>query len=151
MYLSIHEAFVLSQDRHPVGLVFFPSILPEPLQRSLVVESLGNAKQPNVTSLDPHYRLPREGLWNAFLSGQGEQVVERIDFDPDQTTISTDGTKHASSNRGTSEDTGAELTRKAIDAKLKEVTVGDLVPKLRWANVGYHYNVSSRPNPYRPR
>jgi alkylated DNA repair protein alkB family protein 1 len=130
-----------ADERGETGLVFFPSILPEPLQRSLVVESLQNARQPNVTSLDPHYQLPREGLWNAWNSGKGEEFVESLDFRSLPPTASTSGGEPIITGSKSSTDSLSAASAKAIDSKSKEMTVRDLIPKLRWSNVGYHYNV----------
>ncbi|GAA5852870.1 hypothetical protein JCM5353_001226 [Sporobolomyces roseus] len=126
------------------GLVFFPSILPQPLQRSLVVESLQNARQPNVTSLDPHYKLPEEGLWNAWLEGKVDDSVESIQFRPStpslydadrllKTDVASPTTSLESSRANTPE----------LETK-KEIAVRNLVPKLRWSNVGYHYNWTTK-------
>ncbi|GAA5935627.1 uncharacterized protein JCM15063_001758 [Sporobolomyces koalae] len=122
------------------GLVFFPSIVPPETQRLLVVESLQNAKQPNVTSLDPHYALPPEGLWNVFHSGRLHEVVERIKSPMPASDQNSENTArsntHGTPVRAESDD--------LIDSDSSKVTMEDLVPKLRWSNVGYHYNWTTK-------
>ncbi|GAA5914461.1 uncharacterized protein JCM6883_004805 [Sporobolomyces salmoneus] len=126
------------------GLVFFPSILPEALQRSLVEESLQNAKQPNVTSLDPHYLLPEEGLWNAWTSGRGYETVERIDLQTAASGVVSGAEEQVVGKTTSSIESLGSTSTGTIDSKAKEVTVGELVPKLRWSNVGYHYNWTTK-------
>ncbi|GAA5994265.1 hypothetical protein JCM5350_002502 [Sporobolomyces pararoseus] len=126
------------------GLVFFPSILPEALQRSLVVESLQNAKKPNITSLTPHYRLPEEGLWNAWVSGKGNEIVERIDLGSTSSTCASAGASQTGSSLESSVESLGSKQHGTIDGKAKEITVEELVPKLRWTNVGYHYNWTTK-------
>lgn len=140
---TLADAARTDRPYHQTGLVFFPSILPERLQRSLVIESLKNAKSPNVTSLDPHYRLPREGLWNASTSGRGDETVERIDYGVIPSATPTSDTKQPDDSSESLKDALTRASTATIDAKAKEVTVRELVRKLRWANVGYHYNVQS--------
>lgn len=133
----------LSRAHAPVltGLVFFPSILPEPLQRSLVVESLQNARRPNVTSLDPHYKLPAEGLWNALIDGKGAETVESIEFRPCATSPSAEDQQIGSSMSSSTNSLDTSRANTPEPGAKKEITIRELVPKLRWANVGYHYNV----------
>ncbi|GAA5957178.1 hypothetical protein JCM3765_005430 [Sporobolomyces pararoseus] len=126
------------------GLVFFPSILPEALQRSLVVESLQNAKQPNITSLTPHYRLPEEGLWNAWFSGKGSEIVERIDLASTSSTNASAEIPRACNSLESSVESLESKPVGTIDTKVKEHTIEELVPKLRWSNVGYHYNWTTK-------
>ncbi|KAK4331651.1 Fe2OG dioxygenase domain-containing protein [Rhodotorula toruloides] len=92
------------------GLVFFPRILPESLQRSLVTETLTHARSPNLTSLEPHYYLPAE----------------------------------VPSSSECSSAQGGEESKQAVDSGERDVTVRDLVPKLRWSNVGWHYNWTTK-------
>ncbi|GAA5876404.1 hypothetical protein JCM1840_006013 [Sporobolomyces johnsonii] len=147
------------------GLVVFPSILPEALQRSLVVESLQHARLPNLTSLDKHYDLPEGGLWNAWAAGKGEQVVPRVDGGPPK--ANSDGTRlkrervcfepvtkenwHEVKGRGVSmadepEERAALESRSQTpdEAVVRDATVAELLPKLRWSNVGWHYDWTSK-------
>ncbi|GAA6005778.1 hypothetical protein JCM11491_004006 [Sporobolomyces phaffii] len=126
------------------GLVFFPSILPEPLQRRLVVESLENARQPNVTSLDPHFRLPQEGLWNAWTAGKGDSTVESIDFDPSASTVPSSSRQATITIESSKDVLSSKEAAESDDLVSKRATIRELVPKLRWSNVGYHYNWTTK-------
>ncbi|BGP30760.1 hypothetical protein JCM10296v2_002517 [Rhodotorula toruloides] len=124
------------------GLVFFPRVLPESLQRSLVIETLTLARSPNLTSLDPHYHLPAEGLWARLLAGNGEEAVRRKDGGLNG-AVSDDSASKAPSSECPSAQ-GGEESKQAVESGERDVTVRDLVPKLRWSNVGWHYNWTTK-------
>lgn len=123
-------------DFHLAGFVFFPRILPESLQRALVIETLSHAAQPNLTSLDNHYELPRGGLWSAWRNGRGEEGVSQ------KVAAAPAGASTSASGPSTAETTLEESERLTSASSAAGATVGELLPKLRWANVGWHYNVS---------
>ncbi|GAA5860069.1 hypothetical protein JCM8547_003082 [Rhodosporidiobolus lusitaniae] len=118
------------------GLVLFPSILPESLQRDLVVETLQHARRPNLTNLDPHYVLPEGGLWNAWLARRGEEVVPALKTEEAVSPGTGSGYDTPSTDAGSR--TGSR------DGREKQVTVRELLPKLRWSNVGFHYNWTTK-------
>ncbi|GAA6034827.1 hypothetical protein JCM8097_009318 [Rhodosporidiobolus ruineniae] len=124
------------------GLVLFPAVLPPALQRSLVVETLSHARRPNLTNLDPFYTLPKGGLWSAWTEGRGEEVVPSFPFEEEE----KEGTATPASGSGygtpSTEDTLEEVSVRL--GKKREVTVRELLPKLRWNNVGYHYNWTTK-------
>ncbi|BGP54487.1 hypothetical protein JCM8202v2_002068 [Rhodotorula sphaerocarpa] len=126
----------------PAGFVFFPRILPEQLQRDLVVETLCHAGEPNLTSLDNHYELPPGGLWNAWREGRGDQAVRRKAFEPEGRNESGIGTSGSGFDSRPTPNASAEHAPVRQDEKA--VTVADLLTKLRWANVGWHYNWSTK-------
>ncbi|GAA6051661.1 hypothetical protein JCM3770_001217 [Rhodotorula araucariae] len=119
------------------GLVFFPCILPQALQRALVVETLQYARRPNLTQLDRLYELPQEGLWNAWAADRGDEVVKRVVDSSMGCTGPLPG-----SSKGCTE--GGEGKGGAESAMEREITVAQLLPKLRWANVGWHYDWTTK-------
>ncbi|TNY22356.1 hypothetical protein DMC30DRAFT_411045 [Rhodotorula diobovata] len=124
------------------GLVFFPRILPEALQRALVVETLQHARRPNLTQLDKLYDLPSEGLWNAWTTGKGEEVVERT---ADAAAVGPGVTAGPSAAANALGLEGATKTApKGAEPAQGAVTVRDLLPKLRWANVGWFYDWTTK-------
>jgi hypothetical protein len=71
---------VLSFDSFP-GLVLLPDFLAPSVQRDLVKEALREAavSPPNSTSLDPHYTLPAEGIWEAARREPRREISRRVD------------------------------------------------------------------------
>ncbi|GAA5887327.1 hypothetical protein JCM6882_002493 [Rhodosporidiobolus microsporus] len=133
------------------GLVLFPRILPESLQRSLIVETLQHARRPNLTVLDKSYHLPAEGLWAAWLAGRGDEVVPSFPEEEEgrEGTPASSGYETPSTDAGSGmEDARAgRLLEKALSREVsrsREVTVRELLPKMRWANVGYYYNWTTK-------
>ncbi|BGO90279.1 hypothetical protein NBRC10512_004800 [Rhodotorula toruloides] len=124
------------------GLVFFPRILPESLQRSLVVETLTHARSPNLTSLEPHYHLPAEGLWTRLLAGNGEEAVRRKNGGLNGAI--SDGIASTAPCLECSSPQGGRESKQAVHIGERDVTVRDLIMKLRWSNVGWHYNWTTK-------
>lgn len=140
------------------GLVLLPAILSEQLQRDLTRETLSHSRQPNNTSLSRHYKLPDEGLWQAWAAGKhddpcerltkGERVYrrERLDFEPvtmdnfrtlkgrgDGYAMHVEQYKPGTANSSDGEEQSSSLT------------VSDLIPKIRWTTIGYTYDVGLSP------
>ncbi|BGP38410.1 hypothetical protein JCM10450v2_002355 [Rhodotorula kratochvilovae] len=130
------EDYAIVIPRVP-GLVLFPRILPEALQRALVVETLQHARRPNLTQLDKLYALPEEGLWNAWEAGRGGEVVKPIEEPAREGENAAAGPPCTSSACSAAKE-GFEGVDK------REITVGQLLPKLRWANVGWHYDWTTK-------
>ncbi|GAA5829253.1 hypothetical protein JCM11251_004983 [Rhodosporidiobolus azoricus] len=135
------------------GLVLFPRILPDSLQRSLVAETLQHARRPNLTVLDNAYQLPPKGLWNAWVAGKGEEVVPAIPAPKEEqnggeregTPASSTGYDTPSTDAGSGmEDGKADRLLERALSRTREVTVRELLPKMRWANVGWYYNWTSK-------
>ncbi|GAA5983822.1 hypothetical protein JCM11641_005206 [Rhodosporidiobolus odoratus] len=132
------------------GLVLFPSILSESLQRELVVETLQNARRPNLTNLDAFYKLPEGGLWKAWSSGRGEEVVPSLLGDGVASSRGNSPNGSGSDQTLAPSRCATPLIRVAkevsVDAagERKEITVREMLPKLRWSNVGYHYNWTTK-------
>ncbi|ORY74308.1 hypothetical protein BCR35DRAFT_268467 [Leucosporidium creatinivorum] len=126
------------------GLVLLPSLLPPSLQRCLAIESLRHSVLPNLTSLSAHYSLPAGGLWHAWETGLGDEVVPllevqpkgaprrtRIDFEP------------VTKENWMTQDKERERERVEAEGK-KEVTVKELLSRLRWTTIGWSYNWTSK-------
>lgn len=140
---------------HP-GFVYLPNLLSHQKQRNLIRWSLKNhARYPNETNLDTHYFLPEEGLWNAHLRSR-EQNSGVPDVQPKASTpcvslsaymTSVAGPRQLVSNAAASVDNVEDLTLKAaiqppmIPSPAAKVTSPSaLLPKLRWANIGWFYH-----------
>ncbi|BGP14319.1 hypothetical protein JCM10213_004446 [Rhodosporidiobolus nylandii] len=131
------------------GLVIFPSVLSETLQRALVVETLQHACRPNLSNLDKHYTLPEGGLWNVWLAGRGDEVVPALPDEEEQAASGQDAREAAATGAAERKSEGtlpeeAKETGARTASEKKAVTVRELLPKLRWSNVGWHYNWTTK-------
>ncbi|KIJ68929.1 hypothetical protein HYDPIDRAFT_172447 [Hydnomerulius pinastri MD-312] len=135
------------------GLVLLPSFVPPDDQRQLVRWSLRqHARHPNETNLDAHYILPSEGLWNAHLESSTESskcalVHTRAPLIT-ETSPST-GPRQLISNDAASPDNFHSLQTlpkppPEPSATLSECSPSELLPKLRWANIGWSYHWGSK-------
>ncbi|KAI0340116.1 hypothetical protein BDW22DRAFT_1360636 [Trametopsis cervina] len=132
------------------GLVILPSfILPEQ-QRDLVRWSLkDHARNPNETNLDTHYILPEEGLWNTYLRAQDDQEDVQ-DIQPRASTSSIvppllSGPRQLISNEPASKENFHKLVSTPAapappSPNLRPCPPEFLIPKLRWANIGWYYH-----------
>lgn len=127
------------------GLIYLPSLLSPSAQRELAECCLlEGPKEPNMTSLDPHYDLPlTQGLWQA------------ASLDPNKPIAKTDNTIGQDSLVRTKIDlkpiTKDNFASERAEERAKDVQVkkikNDTVPlsevwdKLRWASVGLKYHV----------
>ncbi|GAA5835078.1 hypothetical protein JCM9279_007193 [Rhodotorula babjevae] len=125
------------------GLVFFPRILPEHLQRALIAETLQHARSPNLTQLDKLYELPREGLWGAWAAGKGDEIVPRVVDGREEGATGAAGPSSAAASCADAGDS-SRVARAGAEPAHEAVTVRELLPKLRWANVGHFYNWTSK-------
>ncbi|OBZ75919.1 Alpha-ketoglutarate-dependent dioxygenase alkB, partial [Grifola frondosa] len=137
------------------GLVLLPSFISPDEQRDLVWWALcDQARCPNETNLDTHYVLPEEGLWNKFLQVRSsacddEVVLPRALADPSASQAvkvsEPPGPRKLVSNEAVDKHnyltlTSAEKLPPAPSASLRPVTTSSLIPKLRWANIGWSYH-----------
>ena len=139
-------------DSHP-GFVYLPNLLSHQKQRELVRWSLNDhARYPNETNLDTHYILPEDGLWNAHLRStdpnenvpdiQPKASAPGISYIP-----SVAGPRDLISNVAASKDNVGRLalnsTAQPPMAPSPTATAtppSKLLPKLRWANIGWSYH-----------
>ncbi|RPD59157.1 hypothetical protein L226DRAFT_553635 [Lentinus tigrinus ALCF2SS1-7] len=149
------------------GLVLLPSFVPHDQQRQLVRWALSeHARCPNETNLDTHYLLPTNGLWNEYLhvrKGEIEdaEILPRVALQSppgvgarSETTSTNEqaliqaeppGPRKLISNKPASPDNYAEFARTPKlpappSQTLRPVPISSLIPKLRWANIGWYYH-----------
>ncbi|KAH9857657.1 hypothetical protein C2E23DRAFT_805233 [Lenzites betulinus] len=139
------------------GLVLLPAFVSPREQRRLVRWALcEQAKHPNETNLDTHYVLPRDGLWNQYAkirAGECEEqdVLPRASLQ--DILIQEDlgsrgepsGPRKLISNEPASPANYIELLTTPKPAAppaptLRAVSTTSLVPRLRWANIGWFYH-----------
>jgi alkylated DNA repair protein alkB family protein 1 len=140
---------------HP-GFVYLPNLLSHQKQRDLVRWSLkDHARYPNETNLDTHYILPEEGLWNAHLRSRNPRS-NIPDVQPKASASETDlsaympsaaGPRQLISNAAASVDNIGSLTLNAAaqppmapSPTTAAASPSKLLPKLRWANIGWFYH-----------
>ena len=140
---------------HP-GFVYLPNLLSHQKQRDLIRWSLkDHARHPNETNLDTHYVLPEEGLWNAHLRST-DTCSDVRDVQPKYSAPDIDlsaygppivGPRRLISNAPASTDNVASLTLNAAaqpsmapSPTATAISPSNLLPKLRWANIGWFYH-----------
>ncbi|KAH9929633.1 hypothetical protein B0H21DRAFT_781123 [Amylocystis lapponica] len=138
------------------GLVLLPSFVPPEEQRRLVRWSLcEQARSPNETNLDAHYFLPEQGLWNKYVEARravtaDECVVPRaIGSSTSSDAVSSCGPRQLISNEPVSKENYATIASSpkpspVPSASPRPMHVSELVPKLRWANIGWFYHWGSK-------
>ncbi|KAF8557347.1 hypothetical protein OG21DRAFT_1494924 [Imleria badia] len=138
------------------GLVLLPAFISPQDQRRLVIWSLrDHARHPNETNLDAHYVLPHNGLWNAHLQSRTagtEPSLIRTKSSLDSESLSrssSSGPRQLISNDPASLDNFSSLQSLPKPPPEPSTTVSDrlpsdLVPKLRWANIGWSYHWGSK-------
>lgn len=147
VYLCIYIVYGI------LGLVLLPSFVSHEEQQALTRWSLSDhARHPNETNLDTHYILPKDGLWNSYVKstsqdGSSEEVVQPRASLLDNASLSEQksGPRQLITNEPASKDNIVPL---ATTPKLppppslsvKPSPVSALIPKLRWANIGWYYH-----------
>ncbi|TEB35865.1 hypothetical protein FA13DRAFT_1623777 [Coprinellus micaceus] len=131
------------------GLVILPSYLSQEEQRQLVRWSLERqARGPNPTNLDIHYRVPNEGLWNAYIhqktTGEEVTIVPKA-LDSDVVEEKSSGPRQLVDNAPASVETYESLAQTPKPPPAPSATVppsspSSLLYKLRWANIGWYYH-----------
>ncbi|GJE98122.1 alpha-ketoglutarate-dependent dioxygenase AlkB [Phanerochaete sordida] len=142
------------------GLVYLPSFVSAEEQRRLVRWSLqDHAKPPNESNLDAHHVLPPEGLWNAYLrslhdgTDNEESIQPKVSGSSSADSASpvspasnvTNGPRTLIANPPASPSLLATLLTLPTppptpSPNAKPCSPAALVPKLRWANIGWHYH-----------
>ncbi|KAG8893582.1 hypothetical protein FRC01_013496, partial [Tulasnella sp. 417] len=135
-------------------------------QRSLIRSSLENqARAPNETNLDTHYIIPEDGIWNVHVANMHvreldscPKIIPRAQAQPGSgfraSTEFEPPEPSATSKRTLIENTPGEvalaspspspLPQPAASSYLSPVTPYQLIPKLRWANIGRSYHWGSK-------
>ncbi|KAL4076950.1 hypothetical protein V8B97DRAFT_1915142 [Scleroderma yunnanense] len=131
------------------GLVLLPSFVSPQVQHTLVRWALrDHARHPNETNLDAHYVLPPEGLWNAHLASLSTDT--QLPLIVPKASECTTGTSTAGPRALTANDAASKTNLLSLQALPKPppdpsptvhaCTPSELVPKLRWANIGWSYH-----------
>lgn len=132
------------------GLVLLPGFLSHEKQKELVRWSLtDHARHPNETNLDIHYTLPDEGLWTACERAR-RGPCEEIWVQPRASTSELQpaaakearGPRQLVNNTPATPDNFVELYNSPKLPSSPSTTVQPtlataLLPKLRWANIGW--------------
>jgi hypothetical protein len=132
-------------DQSNIGLVILPSFVSHLDQRKLVRWALERqARQPNPTNLDVHYHMPEEGLWNRSQIAPESTILPKAP-DSDVHEERSSGPRQLVNNTPASVDNVQDLlsTPKpppAPSATVQAASALSLVPKLRWANIGWYYH-----------
>ncbi|KZT61508.1 hypothetical protein CALCODRAFT_463925 [Calocera cornea HHB12733] len=134
------------------GLVILPAFLLPREQRQLVRCCLQEAaKSPNETNLDTHYLVPPDGLWAAAQERPGEEIKPRAAVLHAPETGDDDGEKGRRTliaNPPASATSVANLLTPKVSAasspNLSPALPAQLLPKLRWANIGASYHWTSK-------
>ena len=126
--------------------MILPSFVSEDTQRDLIKWSLcEHARHPNETNLDAHYVLPPSGLWATFLHSPETIIQPRFPSLTTSPLTDPPGPRHLVSNTPASPATFSLLksTPKpppAPSAHPQPLTAAELLPRLRWANIGWSYH-----------
>lgn len=142
---------------HP-GLVLLPGYLSQHRQRELTQWALrDHARMPNETNLDTHYLMPEGGLWNAHIESLHSDTVPDVKPKASALTGSEGflapppGPRQLISNSPATAENVHSLTLSASaqptpapSLTVNPSTPSNLIRKLRWANVGWYYNWTTK-------
>lgn len=134
--------------------MLLPSFIDPEGQRRLVRWALcEQARHPNETNLDTHYVLPEVGVWNKYLDVlrelcEDEYIQPRASLHPNTSepqVAEPPGPRRLISNepasKGNYETLSSTLKPPAApSSSTQPIRVSALVPKLRWANIGWSYH-----------
>ncbi|KAJ3810650.1 hypothetical protein F5876DRAFT_65423 [Lentinula aff. lateritia] len=128
------------------GLILLPGLLSPEKQRELIQWSLvEHSRQPNETNLDIHYRLPSEGIWNAYVR-DGSAMVHPRPIEADTEYIRQDPGPRKLIDNIPADTTNFECLSNVSkplappSSTIRPATCSDLLPRLRWANIGWFYH-----------
>jgi hypothetical protein len=133
--------------------VLLPSFVAPEEQRELVRWSLHDqARHPNDTNLDIHFTLPQCGLWHAHLSARqnaGADILIQPRVTIPEGAIDSSGPRKLIDNTPASPDNFYLLSASSKNPATPSPTAqasppSALLPKLRWANIGWTYHWGSK-------
>jgi hypothetical protein len=131
----------------PSGLVILPAFIPPEQQRELVRWSLADhARYPNETNLDTHYHIPQDGLWNLWLDDTKEDtIIQPKVSDTKSAPPQPSGPRQLVNNAPATVNNFHSLSSspkppQAPSATVQSALPSELLPKLRWANIGWFYH-----------
>ncbi|TFK76503.1 hypothetical protein BDN72DRAFT_809109 [Pluteus cervinus] len=147
--LNTEPGTVYSIPRVP-GLVILPNFVAPRHQRHLIRWALSDhAKLPNETNLDTHYHLPPSGIWNTYLDDKGNlgqpTMVQPKAISAASVDTTPPGPRQLINNVPASPATLQSISNEPKEpqppsATIQPATPEELVPKLRWANIGWFYH-----------
>ena len=134
--------------------MLLPSFVSPKEQKELVRWSLRDqARHPNETNLDTHYTLPKDGLWNAHLTAMQDPSSEALV----QPRLSSElpsasdhpGPRKLIDNTPAAPDNFITLSTSFKTPAMPSPTAllsppSALLPRLRWANIGWTYHWGSK-------
>ncbi|KAI7884931.1 hypothetical protein K492DRAFT_204403 [Lichtheimia hyalospora FSU 10163] len=98
------------------GLIYIPNPFSPDKQRHYVKQCLSTyALPPNKSNLDPHYKIPAQGLWHLYTKEQKEEEEEE-----------------------------EEAKIVSINNHEQQVLPSDIMHKLRWITLGYQYDWTTK-------
>jgi hypothetical protein len=137
--------------RRDSGLILLPAFISPRKQRGLVKWALrDHARHPNPTNLDVHYSLPTEGLWNTYVADPKSMLpIQPLAGTAPIASITSSGPRELIANAPASPASLLELHAIPKPDPSPSPTVPPLVPsqlmpKLRWANIGWFYHWGSK-------
>lgn len=107
-----------------------------------------HSRAPNETNLDTHYDIPSEGLWSMYSRERNSEGSPQL-ISPKQAgsdaSMPVSGPRRLVSNTPASINNYSELQAEAKlplapSSNARSATATELIPKLRWANVGWFYH-----------
>ena len=108
------------------GLLLLKNHLDLTVQKQLVKYALQDwSKAPNLSNLDAHYYLPKQGIWNAFVEDPKQMIEHRVYQD--------------NSAQRYDEELVIDPPTDAM-LKKKPVEIQSIMNRLRWVTLGYQYN-----------
>ena len=112
LYISYYEEFP--------GIFLIKNAIKTIHQKSIIMDCLREAKAPNVTNLDTHYEIPKEGIWDVFVCDSNRLLNLRPEND--LPVLENDGRKidPPTSSR----------------PFLSSITSKEALRRLRWASLG---------------
>ncbi|KAF9457178.1 hypothetical protein BDZ94DRAFT_1176154 [Collybia nuda] len=131
------------------GLVILPSFLSSEQQQDLVKWSLSEqARSPNETNLDTHYVLPSEGIWANWLCCRNDPSKDILIYPKALVTTSNPvlpGPRQLVENTPANPHNFSALASipkppQVPSPNVQAVFSSTLIPKLRWANIGWYYH-----------
>ena len=130
-------------------MVIIPGYISQAEQRALVVSSLTRqARAPNETNLDTHYEVPSQGIWNCCHPFPSASIQPHLISPRSEPILGNGFRAEASAKRSLVEnvpgeetvDLQADLPQPVPSPLLVPQEPLQLLPKLRWANIGRSYN-----------
>jgi alkylated DNA repair protein alkB family protein 1 len=146
------EKTAISFEKYP-GLWLVKDAIPPQMQIQLVQEALTEwAKPPNVSNLDSHFHIPKNGIWNEFKlweSRSHELMVERRHFTHEEPleASKSDLVELKKSRVYSVYDPEANIVIDSpVDTMIKNVDmpISRVLNRLRWVTLGHQYNWSKK-------